>query len=114
MNDDPRIKLLMDSVEKLTDILQGLIEKSQKETQQRLEICMEIMGYVVRLKNAHAALARRIANSPGIFDDEDSKQQFLSEVAQLESECERLESIIAKAKEPDEQPPGQLLSSSPT
>jgi hypothetical protein len=103
MNDDPRIK-----------ILEGRINNLKSQSDLHFEIFMTIMGYVVRLKNANATLARRIADSPAFFDGEDSKQQFLSEVAQLESECERLESIIAKAKEPEnEQPPDDPATPGP-
>jgi DNA repair exonuclease SbcCD ATPase subunit len=106
MNDDPRIKLLMDSVAKLNDILGGLIKKLEEERQGRVEMCMTIMGFAVLIKNNQNAMARRIADSPLVIGEENSKQEILRNVAQLETVCERLESVIAKAKEPEnEQPP---------
>jgi hypothetical protein len=98
MNDDPRIKLLMDSVAKLNDILGGLIKKSEEERQARVEMCMTLWGFVVRVTNQYATMARRFADFPAAFADDDSKRIFLDEVTRIEIECEHFEHIFAKEK----------------
>jgi|GEM_PF-2480917 hypothetical protein len=104
MNDDPRIKPLMDTISKLTEILQGTKIILQKETDQRFEMCMTLWGFVVRLKNEHAALSRLVVSSP-LIEDESERQKLLRNVAHLESECERLEHLLKKAMEPESASP---------
>jgi hypothetical protein len=114
MNDDPRSRLLMDAVPKLTEISQGLKTTLQKETDQRYEMCMTLMTFIVRVTNQHATMARRFVDFPAAFADDDSRRIFLDEVMRIEIECEHLEHIFAKEKGTEnEQPPDDPATPGP-
>lgn len=94
MNDDPRI-----------GIMEGMINNLKSQSDLHYETCMILWGFVVRVTNQHAAMARRFADFPAAFADEDSRCKFLDEVTGIETECQHLEYIFAKGKGPGNEPP---------
>lgn len=97
MTDSEKIKVLLTSVDTITNVVHTLNLKLAAEVEGRLEMCMMIMEYTVRLKNQQNALARLIADSVLFAADENARREFLGQIAQLESECEHLERIVANA-----------------
>lgn len=113
MSDDPRIKLLMDSVLSLSETSKAAVRKMEQETQGRGEMCFSLYEFIVRIVSHHSALARRFANLPASFDSEESRRKFLDDLTQIERECERCEDLIVKEKRKDEPPFVQKLDGSP-
>src|SRR5450830_452286 len=106
MNEKPSNEERIAALEKTVSILihvPALASKLrtfvERETDDRLEMCLSIWKFVVELKNFQAVQARLLAES-GVFVEESSRQDFLCRVAQIERHCELLEHTLAKASKP--------------
>ena len=105
-SNDERIERLENQVAKLEKIVIGILEVLQKGRAGN----MRLTSLIILLKNDQVAIMRFLLSDSFIKDD-NVRKQFLSQVARLESDCEKMEAMVAdwgkaiQNPEPEAPPP---------